>query len=216
MTTSGEHPTDPSAIGETAATDIGGQRLAKVYAQAILDAADAAGCRNEVLAELHSLATDVQSKVPAARALFASPRVSIEEKELLVEKICSGRVTPTTLHSLHVLARHDRLGMLSEIAAAAARLASERDGLRRAEFTTAVPLDSADQARVVADTAAALGLRLAATFTVDPDVLGGLVVRVEDTVYDHSVATGLQRLGRSLKQRSIHEIQYRRDRLGTP
>ena len=86
MTTSGEHPTDPSAIGETAATDIGGQRLAKVYAQAILDAADAAGCRNEVLAELHSLATDVQSKVPAARALFASPRVSIEEKELLVEK----------------------------------------------------------------------------------------------------------------------------------
>ena len=139
MTTSGEHPTDPSAIGETAATDIGGQRLAKVYAQAILDAADAAGCRNEVLAELHSLATDVQSKVPAARALFASPRVSIEEKELLVEKICSGRVTPTTLHSLHVLARHDRLGMLSEIAAAAARLASEGDGLRRAEFTTAVP-----------------------------------------------------------------------------
>jgi F0F1-type ATP synthase delta subunit len=57
---------------------------------------------------------------------------------------------------------------------------------------------------------------LAPTFTVNPDVLGGLVVRVEDTVYDHSVATSLRRLGSSLKQRSIHEIQYRRDRLGTP
>jgi F-type H+-transporting ATPase subunit delta len=95
-------------------------------------------------------------------------------------------------------------------------MADERDGLKRAEFITAVPLDSAERERVVADTAQALGLRLAPTFTVNPDVLGGLVVRVEDTVYDHSVATSLRRLGSSLKQRSIHEIQYRRDRLGTP
>ncbi len=197
-------------------TDIGAQRLARVYAQAILDAAEKAGCRNEVLDELRSLATEVLPKVPAAAGVFASPRVSIEEKGAMIDKICAGHVLPTTLHSLHVLARHDRLGMLAAVAAAASQLAEERDGLKRAEFTTAVPLDAAEREQVVADTAKALGLRLAPTFTVNPDVLGGLVVRVEDTVYDHSVATGLQRLGRSLKQRSIHEIQYRRDRLGTP
>jgi F-type H+-transporting ATPase subunit delta len=134
----------------------------------------------------------------------------------MIDKICGDRVLPTTLHSLHVLARHDRLGMLAEVVEAAGRMADERDGLKRAEFITAVPLDSAERERVVADTAQALGLRLAPTFTVNPDVLGGLVVRVEDTVYDHSVATSLRRLGSSLKQRSIHEIQYRRDRLGTP
>ena len=134
----------------------------------------------------------------------------------MIDKICAGRVLPTTLHSLHVLARHDRLGLLANVVAAAGQLADERDGLQRAEFTTAVPLDAAEREQVVADTAKALGLRLAPTFIVNPDVLGGLVVRVEDTVYDQSVATGLQRLGRSLKQRSIHEIQYRRDRLGTP
>ena len=197
-------------------TDIGAQRLARVYAQAILDAAEKAGCRNEVLDELRSLATEVLPKVPAAAGVFASPRVSIEEKGAMIDKICAGHVLPTTLHSLHVLARHDRLGMLAAVAAAASQLAEERDGLKRAEFTTAVPLDAAEREQVVADTAKALGLRLAPTFTVNPDVLGGLVVRVEDTVYDHSVATSLNRLGDSLKQRSIHEIQYRRDRLGTP
>lgn len=211
MPSSGDQSTADKPV-----TDIGVQRLARVYAQAILDAADKAGCRSGVLDELRSLATDVLPKVPAAARVFASPRVSIEEKGAMIDKICAGRVLPTTLHSLHVLARHDRLGLLADVVDAAGRIAEERDGLRRAEFTTAVPLDASEREQVVADTAKALGLRLAPTFTVNPDVLGGLVVRVEDTVYDHSVATGLQRLGHSLKQRSIHEIQYRRDRLGTP
>lgn len=210
----------PSSADQSTAdkpvTDIGAQRLARVYADAILDAAEKAGCRNEVLEELRSLATEVLPKVPAAAAVFASPRVSVEEKGAMIEKICAGHVLPTTLHSLHVLARHDRLVLLANVVAAAGQLADERDGLKRAEFTTAVPLDAAEREQVVADTAKALGLRLAPTFTVNPDVLGGLVVRVEDTVYDQSVATGLERLGRSLKQRSIHEVQYRRDRLGTP
>lgn len=204
------------ASAERTATDVGVERLAKVYAQAVLDAAEKAGCRGEVLGELRSLAHDVLPKVPAAAGVFASPRIAAEEKEAMVEKICAGRVLPTTLHALHVLARHDRLGLLADIVDAAGRLADERDGLRRAEFITAVPLDAAERERVVAEAAAALGVRLSPTFTVDPDVLGGLIVRVEDTVHDHSVATSLRRLGDRLKQRSIHEIQYRRDRLRTP
>ena len=209
-------PSGDQSNADKSVTDIGVQRLARVYAQAILDAAGNAGCRNEVLDELRALATEVLPKVPAAAKVFASPRVSIEEKGAMIDKICGGRVLPTTLHSLHVLARHDRLGLLANVVAAAGQIADERDGLKRAEFTTAVPLDAAEREQVVADTAKALGLRLAPTFTVNPDVLGGLVVRVEDTVYDHSVATSLSRLGDRLKARSIHEIQYRRDRLGTP
>ena len=68
---------------------------------------------------------------------------------------------------------------------------------------------------IQAEVERSLGTALSARFTVNPDLLGGLVVRVEDTVYDQSVATGLVRLAERLKQRSIHEIQHRRDRLGS-
>ena len=51
--------------------------------------------------------------------------------------------------------------------------------------------------------------------SLKPELIGGLIVRIADTVYDHSVATSLVRLRARLKQRSIHEIQYGRDRLGT-
>ena len=205
-----------TANTETAHVDIAADRVAKIYAQAIVEAAEAAGCRRDVLDELDLLAREVLPKVPEAVAVFSSPKISAEEKGRIIDRLAGSRMKPTTVNALHVLARHGRLGMLGVVVDAAERLADERDGLKRAEFTTAVPLDAAEREQVVADTAKALGLRLAPTFTVNPDVLGGLVVRVEDTVYDHSVATGLQRLGRSLKQRSIHEIQYRRDRLGTP
>ena len=130
--------------------DIGAEKIAKVYAQAILEAADRRQCRRQVLDELHAIVHDVLPKVPRAREVFAAPKVSPEEKAAIIEV--------------------------------------ER----------------------------AVACRLAATFAVDPAIIGGLVVRIADTVYDHSVATGLVRLGQRLKQRSIHEIQYRRDRLRTP
>jgi F-type H+-transporting ATPase subunit delta len=70
-----------------------------------------------------------------------------------------------------------------------------------------MPLDSAEQARIVADTEQALSASLKPTFVVDPTIIGGLVVRVGDTIYDQSVATGLARIGGRLQQRNIQAIQ---------
>jgi F-type H+-transporting ATPase subunit delta len=205
----------PETDSASLPTDTGVARLARVYAQAIVDAADTAGCRSEVLAELGSMVRDVLAKVPTAAAVFASPRITAEEKSAMIDKICAGKVLPTTLHSLHILARHGRLGLLREVVEAAAALSDERDGLQRATFTTAVPLDRPGQESLTAEVGSLIGLRLAPTFIVNPDIIGGLVVRIEDTVYDHSVATSLERLGDRLKQRSINEVQHRRDRIGS-
>jgi F-type H+-transporting ATPase subunit delta len=204
---------NPTAAGRH--VDIGADRVAKVYAQAIVEAADKKGCRREVIGELGGIVREVLPKVPKAAAVFASPKVTVEQKEALVDRMATGRMRPTTVHALKVLARHGRLDLLAEIVAAAERLADELEGRKQATFTTAATVDAAEQARLVAEVEKAVGATLSATFTVDPAIIGGLVVRVEDTIYDHSVATSLSRLGQRLKQRSIHEIQYGRDRLGT-
>jgi F-type H+-transporting ATPase subunit delta len=212
MTTAQHNPSDGA---RTRHVDIGVDRLAKVYAQAIVEAADKQGCRREVIEELGAIVREVLPKVPQAAAVFASPKVTVEQKEAIVDRMAAGRLRPTTVHALKVLARHGRLGVLADVAAAAERLADALEGRKQATFTTAIPVDPASQAQLVAQVERAVGATLAATFTVNPAIIGGLVVRVEDTIYDHSVATGLARLGRRLQQRSIHEIQYGRDRLGT-
>lgn len=193
--------------GESTHVDIAADRVAKVYAQAIVDAAEAAGCRRDVLAELGMLARDVLPRVPDAAAVFSSPKVSADEKSRIIDRLTAGRMKPTTTNSLHVLARHGRLGMLMTVVQAAERLADARDGRHQATFTTAVPLDADEQKRIVAETERALAMSLVPSFVVDPSVIGGLVVRVGDTIYDQSVATGLTRLGDRLRDRNIHAIQ---------
>jgi len=202
-----------STAAASDAVDIGAARIARVYAQAILEAADRKGCRGAVLGELAAIVRDVLPKVPQARDVFASPRVGDDEKARIIDAITKGRTHPTTAHALHVLARHGRLGLLAEVVTSAEQLAAELEGRKQATFTTAVPLATAEQARIVTEVERAVSATLAPTFAVDPDIIGGLVVRIGDTVYDQSVATALVRLGERLKQRSIHEIQYGRDRL---
>lgn len=192
---------------ESSHVDIAADQVARIYARAVDEAAEAAGCRREVLAELGQIAREVLPAVPEAAAVFASPKVPAEEKSRIIDRLTVGRMQPTTTNVLHVLARHGRLGLLGAVVAAAERLAEERDGRRQATFTSAVPLDAAEQARVVADAEKALAVRLVPRFVVDPAIIGGLVVRVGDTIYDQSVATGLARLGGRLRERTIHAIQ---------
>jgi F-type H+-transporting ATPase subunit delta len=207
-------PADSSA-DLSQAPDTGVERIAQVYAQAIIEAADKRGCRDEVLAELESLVRDVLPKVPRAVAVFASPRVGIEQKAALIDRIAAGRMLPVTVHSLHVLARHGRLGIVAEVVAAARRLAEQLAGRKQAVFTTAMPLSGDDQRKLVAEVEQAVGVTLAPSFAVDPALIGGLVVRIGDTVYDQSIATGLARLGGNLHRRTIHEIQHGRNRLAS-
>jgi F-type H+-transporting ATPase subunit delta len=192
---------------ESSHVDIAADQVARIYARAVDEAAEAAGCRREVLAELGLNAREVLPAVPEAAAVFASPKVPAEEKSRIIDRLTTGRMQPTTANVLHVLARHGRLGLLGSVVAAAERLAEERDGRRQATFTSAVPLDAAEQARVVAEAEKALAARLVPRFVVDPAIIGGLVVRVGDTIYDQSVATGLARLGGRLRERNINAIQ---------
>ena len=200
---------------QSRSVDISAQRVARVYAQAIIEAADKRNCRAEVIEELESLVRDVLPKVPRALEVFASPKVALEQKSALIDRIAAGRMQPTTVHALHVLARHGRLGLVGGIVTAARALANELAGLQQARFTTAVPLADDQRRQLVADVEQAVGARLAASFAVNPELIGGLVVTIGDTVYDQSIATGLGRLGGNLHRRTIHEIQYGRDRLAS-
>jgi len=196
---------DPSAVG-----------IAKVYARAVVEAASAAGNRDEVIDELGQVVHDLLPAAPGALAVFDSPRIDVAEKQALLAKLLEGRVLQTTLHVLQVLARHGRLGLLPAVLDAAKTLADSLSGRTQAVFTTAAALEEPLRSETVAAVEQSTGLSISPSFTTDPALIGGLVVRIGDTIYDKSVATGLHRLAARLSQRSSHEIQHRRDRLGTP
>jgi len=90
-----------------------------------------------------------------------------------------------------LLARHGKHGVLKEVAAEYARLVDEYYGIRHAEIITAVPLDGTTERRVVGRLREMTGRDFVLDKKVDPDVIGGMVLRIGDTVYDRSVRAKL-------------------------
>lgn len=169
------------------------KHLGTVYAKALLGAAENAGNAEQVLSELDSLIHDVIGKLPQFEAALTSPRVGVAEKEALLDRALSGKVSPQLLIFLKVVARHGRLDALRAIRVVAGRLLNEMRGRVEVQLHTASPMDSATRQSVQDRLRTALGREVDLREQVDPELLGGMQIRIGDTVYDASLATQLDR-----------------------
>lgn len=196
--------------------DVMVEQIARVYAQAALDAAEKQAQAAPLVAELESLASDVFDRLPQFEAVLASARIGYEEKAALIDKAFRRQGSPLLKNFLKVLARHGRLDCLRAIIRQARRLLDQRTGVVDVRLTTAAGIDPAVETAVAAALQQSLGGRPRLVHSVDPGLIGGAVLRIGDTVYDASVAAQLKQLRQQMINRSAHEIQSRRDRFRHP
>jgi F-type H+-transporting ATPase subunit delta len=115
-----------------------------------------------------------------------------------------------------VLAQHDRLDLLKEILATARLELEKRNGQQRVQVVSAKSLDEATMARVKERVAAAFSFEPIIEPQTDPGLIGGIVIRVGNSVYDGSLRSWLKQLAKTMHQGSLHEIQSGRDRFSHP
>jgi F-type H+-transporting ATPase subunit delta len=188
------------------------QQLGGIYAKALLGATEKVGQSEAVLAELDSFITDVLDKHPQFEQLLGSAIVSAEDKEQILERTIGHQASPLVSNFLKVLARHGRLDFVRAICSVAHDQLNDLRGRVRVDVITASPLNDTLTNQLTDRLRHMLGSEPALTPQIDPDVIGGLILRVGDTVYDASLATQLNRLSGQIINRSVHEIQSRRDR----
>jgi F-type H+-transporting ATPase subunit delta len=192
--------------------DVGSRRVARTYAEALLNAAARRNQEREVLEELDSLVRDVFGAMPPLEAFLASRAVSRERKPRVIRSALQGRASEVFLNFLLVLNQHERLDLLRPILAACRDLYDQRHGRMRVLVRSAVPLGDDQRRRLEQELRAAFGREPILQARVEPDLLGGLVVQVGDWRYDGSVRTRLVDIRNQLIARSSHEVQSRRDR----
>ena len=199
----------PSVLEEPSA-----QAVARVYADAFLKAAQSAGA-DAALEEFGSFLSDVLEKTPQFEQLLLSGIVGRDEKVGIIERVVGPRGSPLFTNFLKVLARHDRLELLPIILRESRAMHEKAQGKGRVRVTSARRLSEADTGRIRDRLKAALPFDPILENSVDPSLLGGLIIQVGDTVHDSSLRTRLKQLRAHLRQRSLHEIQSRRDRFRT-
>ena len=196
--------------------DPSAQAVARVYAEAFLDAAKATVGVDAALEECQSFLDDVLAKNADFERLLLSGMVNRDDKLKLIERVIAGRGSDFITNFLRVLARHDRLGLLPTILQAGRIEHEHRSGQKRVTVKTARPLSDDSRKAIEERLRAAFAFEPILEAETDPSLIGGLVIRVDDTVYDSSLRTRLKQLRSRLRERSLHEIQSGRNRFSHP
>ncbi|MEI8373042.1 MAG: ATP synthase F1 subunit delta [Planctomycetota bacterium] len=196
--------------------DVGQEKVGEIYARALLGAAEKAGQTVAVLEELDAIVSEVFAQFPKLETVFGSLLVSHVEKTALLDNVFASQISRLLLNFLKVVSRHGRLDCLRAIRREARKLHEEMQGNVRVRVTTATAVDQQQIEQITATLGESLGQRLILETVVDPALIGGIVLRIGDTVYDGSVANQLQSIRQQMIDRSVHEIQSRRDRFRYP
>src|SRR4051794_17277749 len=167
-------------------------RLARVYAEALTAAA---GPQADAIGdELDELVNDVLAEHPAVERFLASGAVGRKVKASVLDAALKSGTSELVRNFVGVLNQNGRLGLLRAIDAAYKRLRDEAGGRVRVTVTSAVALSDEQVQRLRQTLSAQLKAEPVLDARTDPDLLGGLVVRVGDRVYDTSVRTRLETL----------------------
>ena len=184
-----------SAIANTAvALGLSGR-----YATALFDLAIDGHSLDAVSASLATL-KDALAESADLKTLTTSPMVNRKAAAAGIAGVGAAlKLDKLTVSFLGVLAHNRRLSSLPHIIRDFNALAAARRGEISARVTAAHPLTAAQQKALAAKLKSGLGRDVALDITIDPAILGGLVVRVGSRMIDSSLKTRLDSLGQALK-----------------
>lgn len=194
--------------------DPGTVAIARVYADAFLNAAGENAA--DGLEEFQSFIDDVLAANPEFDSILTSGLSNRDEKLGLIDRVVAPNSSDFFANTLRVLAQHERLDLLREILATARLSFEKQNGQQRVQVVSVKPLDEATLGRVKDRVAEAFGFEPIIEPQTDPRLIGGIVIRVGNSVYDGSLRTSLNQLAKKMHQGSLHEIQSGRDRFSHP
>jgi len=173
-------------------------RLAKVYAEALIAAAlkqpNGVEAVVELGAELDDFVSGVLRKDQNVASFLSSPAIGKRAKASALGAALPGNSSDLFRGMLAVLTKNSRLNLLAGIAAAYRQLLDDRAGRIRVKVTAAVELSEAQKAALVSTLAASLKQQPVLAISVDPALLGGMIVQIGDRVIDTSIRTRINTL----------------------
>lgn len=132
-----------------------------------------------------------------ARRALTNPRLSRTARMQGLDSLLKD-ISSEARNLVRLMVEHGRLDLLPEVLAEFDRLADRASGVVRAEVVSAVALDRRLEEEITNELAGKLGGKVETVVKQDPDILGGLLIRIGDRVIDTSVRTRLQQLQAAL------------------
>jgi F-type H+-transporting ATPase subunit delta len=183
-----------------------GETIARNYASALFDLADRDGSAEAYGAALDTVVA-LLDEVPDFRRLLETPRIAAERKKEVLRESFQEDVPAHVMNFILLVVDKRRQRLLPEIAAEYRSLLDVRLGRTHVEVQVARPLGDAELAEISAELTRILGMEAIPHVRVNPELVGGIVFRSGDTIFDGSVRRRLQRMRRQLMTTDVSTDQ---------
>jgi F-type H+-transporting ATPase subunit delta len=174
------------------------EEIAQVYARALFEVAQEQGKLDLVREQLGQFA-DARNENGDLRVFFFSPYFSTEEKKDGLHRALDG-ADPAIVNFLETLLERHRMPVIFRIRGAYERLWDRENQTLPVEVTSAVDLDDATVKSIGERIGQQTGQRVELTSKVDPSILGGIVLRVGNSILDASIKHRLDQLRKHVAQ----------------
>ena len=171
-------------------------RAAIRYAKAILEIADSKKSAAQVSVDMALIATTIAGNLEL-HSFIQNPLIKTDTKKDVVLEVFAS-VNAVTKSLFHLLLENKRFEILEAIALEYNNLFDIMNGVEVAKVITAIPMDAALEAKVLAKIATFSNKKITIENTVDPSIIGGFILRIGDKQYNASIANRLQVLKREL------------------
>ena len=178
-----------------------GGTISRVYAAALFERAAESGQLEERVAEVRAL-MPLFGGEHRMRGFIESPRVDRKEKEKLLLDVFGPDVSADLRNLILLLLRRNRIFFTAEIFDAFIALYEEAKGQLRATVTTAKPLEDEEAARMAEILSKNVDREILLERDVDPELMGGAVLRYGDYIVDGSLRTRTRKMRESLLETS--------------
>lgn len=183
--------------------------VARVYAGALFELAQAGGALEGVAAQVNEIAALLDEHADLRR-LLSTPAINKLERRAMLERIFADRYSDEVYNFIQVLNNRGRIGSLPGIIAAFDERLDRYRNVVEVEAHVADELSPLDAGKVADAVGKKLGKQVVLTQYIDPNLIGGLKLKIGDRLIDGSVATQL----RAMKRR-LSEVGYQKARSAT-
>ena len=174
-------------------------RAARRYATALFTTAEKQNKLDAVTRDLHTV-VEFMDQTPALDRMWSSKVVPAGKKRDLIATLLGAFIDPLTLSFLRLLVDKRREDILSLVRLEVQQLSDTSRRLVRAQATFALAPTTDEREKLAESLSKRTGSHVDLTVEVDPSILGGVVVRMHDTIIDGSVRGTLERLREQLLQ----------------
>jgi F-type H+-transporting ATPase subunit delta len=174
------------------------EELAQVYGRSLFEVARENGKLDELREQVGQFA-DALSENHELAVFFFSPYFSTKEKQEALGRMLEG-ADPLFLNFLSVLIENHRMPVIFRIRQEYERLWEEENRMLPVEITSAIELDPVTTQRLGETIGERAGRKVTLAARVDPDILGGIIIRVGNSILDASIRNRLEQLRRQVAQ----------------